>query len=109
MGSLSSWYALSSIGIYAVTPGMPVYNIGSPMFEKTVIHLPGNKSFIIEARNNPATNKYIQSATLNGQSFDRTWIGHDEIMKGGSLVFEMGAVPNKKWGILSPPPSLSLK
>ena len=109
MGSLSSWYALSSIGIYAVTPGMPVYNIGSPMFEKTVIHLSGNKSFTIEARNNPAANKYIQSATLNGQSFDRTWIGHEEIMKGGSLVFEMGAVPNKKWGIHSPPPSLSSK
>jgi predicted alpha-1,2-mannosidase len=107
MGSLSSWYVLSAMGIYAVTPGLPVYNIGSPLYEKVVLHLPENKSFIILAKNNSAVNMYIQSATLNGVSFDRPWILHDEIVKGGSLVFEMGAEPNKKWGILSPPPSMT--
>ncbi len=107
MGSLSSWYALSAMGIYAVTPGEPVYNIGSPLFGKVVLHLPGNKSFVIEARSNNSENKYIQSATLNGASFNRPWITHEEIVKGGSLVFEMGAEPNKKWGNLSPPPSMS--
>jgi predicted alpha-1,2-mannosidase len=107
MGSLSSWYALSAMGIYAVTPGLPVYNIGSPLFDKVVLHLPEKKSFVILAKNNSAVNKYIQSATLNGESFDRPWILHDEIVKGGSLVFEMGAEPNKKWGILSPPPSMT--
>jgi putative alpha-1,2-mannosidase len=106
MGSLSSWYALSAMGIYAVTPGSPVYNIGSPLYEKVVLHLPENKSFVILARNNSAENMYIQSATLNGISLNRPWILHDEIVKGGSLVFEMGAEPNRKWGILSPPPSM---
>ena len=109
MGSLSSWYALSSMGIYAVTPGIPVYNIGSPLFEKVVMHLAGNKTFIIQAKNNLAANKYIQSATLNGQNFDRPWISHEEIVKGGTLVFVMGAEPNKKWGIQSPPPSMTTK
>jgi predicted alpha-1,2-mannosidase len=107
MGSLSSWYALSAMGIYAVTPGSPVYNIGSPLYEKVVLHLPENKSFVILARNNSAGNMYIQSANLNGISLNRPWILHDEIVKGGSLVFEMGAEPNKKWGILSPPPSMT--
>ena len=95
------------MGIYAVTPGEPVYNIGSPLFGKVVLHLPGNKSFVIEARNNNSENKYIQSATLNGASFNKPLITHEEIVKGGSLVFEMGAEPNKKWGNLSPPPSMS--
>lgn len=107
MGSLSSWYALSSMGIYAVTPGIPVYNIGSPMFEKAVIHLPGNKTFTIIANNNPGDNKYIKSATLNGETFNRPWITHEEITKGGMLVFEMSPEPNKKWGSQSPPPSLT--
>jgi predicted alpha-1,2-mannosidase len=107
MGSLSSWYALSAMGIYAVTPGEPVYNIGSPLFEKVVLHLPGNKRFVIQARNNSSENKYIQSATLNGSNFNRPWITQEEIVKGGSLVFEMGSEPNKKWGIHSPPPSMS--
>ncbi len=99
MGSLSSWYVLSSIGIYAVTPGFPEYAIGSPMFGEATIQLENNKTFRIKAINNSKENKYIQSATLNGKAFNRTWIGHDEIIKGGELVFEMGAEPNKKWGV----------
>lgn len=107
MGSLSSWYALSAIGIYAVTPGLPVYNIGSPLFGEAVLHLPGNKAFTIRTKNNSTANKFIQSASLNGKTFDRCWISHEEIMNGGLLLFEMGPEPNKKWGIQSPPPSMS--
>ncbi|MEZ5106370.1 MAG: GH92 family glycosyl hydrolase [Draconibacterium sp.] len=98
MGSLSSWYVLSSMGIYAVTPGIPEYAIGSPMFGEAKIQLAGNKTFTIKANNNSKTNKYIQSATLNGKPFNRTWITQDEITNGGELVFQMGAEPNKKWG-----------
>ncbi|MCE1199320.1 MAG: GH92 family glycosyl hydrolase [Marinilabiliales bacterium] len=107
MGSLSSWYALSAMGIYAVTPGLPLYNIGSPLFGRVTLSLPGNRQFVIEARNNSAENKYIQSATLNGKPFDRCWISHDEITAGGTLVFEMGPKPSRQWGVKSPPPSLS--
>jgi predicted alpha-1,2-mannosidase len=103
MGSLSSWYALSSLGIYAVCPGLPIYSIGSPLFEKAVVHLGTNRTFVIQTINNSAGNKYIQSATLNGKAFNRNWISHGEILLGGSLVFEMGAEPNKNWGIQSPP------
>jgi putative alpha-1,2-mannosidase len=77
------------------------------MFEKAVIHLPGNKTFTIIANNNPGDNKYIKSATLNGETFNRPWITHEEITKGGMLVFEMSPEPNKKWGSQSPPPSLT--
>lgn len=65
------------------------------------------RQYLILAKNNSVVNRYIQTATLNGVSFDRPWILHDEIVSGGSLVFEMGAEPNKKWGILSPPPSMT--
>ncbi len=107
MGSLSSWYALSSMGIYAVTPGIPVYNIGSPLFERVVLHVSKDKTFVIEAENNSSFNKYIQSALLNGKPLNRPWISHEEIVKGGSLIFVMGAEPNKKWGNQAPPPSMS--
>jgi len=99
MGSLSSWYVLSSMGIYAVTPGLPVYTIGSPLLGEAKIKVADGKSFVIKALNNSMENKYIQSAKLNGQQFNRTWIGHNEITKGGELVFEMGPQPNKKWGV----------
>ena len=109
MGSLSSWYVLSEMGIYAVTPGLPVYTIGSPMFGEAKIKVSENKTFVIKALKNSKENKYIQSVKLNGQPFNRTWIEHNEITKGGELVFEMGPEPNKKWGVGKEgvPPSMS--
>lgn len=109
MGSLSSWYVLSAMGIYAVTPGEAVYAIGSPLFGKATLDLGKGKSFTIEAQNNSAVNTYIQSATLNGKLLSRTWISHQEITNGGTLVFKMGPEPNKKWGSKpeDAPPSVS--
>ena len=99
MGSLSSWYILSAMGIYPVTPGDGIYAIGSPIMDEITIQLEATNNFTIKANNNSKENKYIQSATLNGNEFNQTWITHTEIMKGGILEFEMGAEPNKKWGI----------
>jgi len=98
MGSLSSWYVLSALGYYPVTPGEAVYTIGSPLFGKAVIDVGGGKSFTIEAQDNSMANKYIQSATLNGKPVSKTWLSHKEIMDGGTLTFKMGPEPNKKWG-----------
>jgi predicted alpha-1,2-mannosidase len=111
MGSLSSWYALSAMGFYPVTPGSTSYAIGSPLFGEVIISVDDNKKFTIKALNNSKENKYIQSATLNGESMNRTWISHEEITAGGTLVFEMGTEPNKKWGTgkNSVPPSMTGK
>jgi len=107
MGSLSSWYVLSSMGLYPVTPGSTTYNIGSPVFGKVTISTANDKEFIIEAENNSAENEFIQSATLNGKPLNRPWINHEDIMKGGRLILIMGPEPNKDWGKDNPPPSLS--
>jgi len=107
MGSLSSWYVLSSIGIYPVTPGSTTYNIGSPLFGKVTINTGNGKKFIIEVENNSEENKYIRSATLNGNSLNKPYISHEDIMKGGRLALKMGPEPNKEWGKDDPPPSMS--
>ncbi len=109
MGSLSSWYVLSAMGIYPVAPGSPIYTIGSPILDEAIIQLVGDNSFIIKTKNNSKENIYIQSATLNGKPFSRTWISHQEIMNGGILVFEMGRQPNKKWGVNDYPLSMTKK
>ena len=107
MGSLSSWYVLSSMGIYPVTPGNNAYAIGSPLFGKTTIKVGNGKNFIIQADKNSAANKYIQSATLNGEPLNKPWITQQDIVNGGILIFKMGPEPNKKWGVDNPPPSMS--
>ncbi|MEA2259924.1 MAG: hypothetical protein QOJ51_2749, partial [Acidobacteriaceae bacterium] len=65
-GETSSWYVFNALGFYPVTPGVPVYEIGSPIFSKAQIALPNGKLFSIVANHVSAKNKYIQSATLNG-------------------------------------------
>jgi predicted alpha-1,2-mannosidase len=109
MGSLSSWYIFSALGFYPVTPGMTSYTIGSPLFGVASIDFGDNKTFTIKAKNNSKKNKYIQSATLNGKPFSRTWISHKEITDGGVVEFEMGPAPNKKWGSKAEdaPPSMT--
>nr|WP_238943978.1 GH92 family glycosyl hydrolase [Seramator thermalis] len=98
-GGMSSFVVFSQMGFYPVTPGSPEYSIGSPFFNHAKIDLGNGKFFEIEAVNNAPGNKYIQSATLNGKPLNKPFIHHDEIMKGGKIVFEMGDKANRNWGI----------
>lgn len=108
-GATSSWYVLSAMGFYPVCPGSPVYEIGSPIFEKTAIRLGSGKVFTIVARGVSARNKYIQSAQLNGKELDKAWFRHADIAGGGTLILEMGDRPNMHWGAApeDAPPSMS--
>jgi predicted alpha-1,2-mannosidase len=97
-GGLSSFVVFSQMGFYPVTPGDPVYSIGSPVFENVLIDLGNGHTFEIEANNASPENKYIQSAILNGEPLDKPWISHEALIKGGRLVFEMGPKANMEWG-----------
>ncbi|MFB1039524.1 MAG: glycoside hydrolase family 92 protein, partial [Polaribacter sp.] len=88
-GQMSAWYIFSSLGFYPVTPGSNQYIIGSPLFDKATINLENGKSFTVEAIDNSSENKYIKSATLNGENYEFSFINHKDIINGGSLVFEM--------------------
>ena len=107
-GGLSSFVVFSSIGFYPVTPGLPMYVIGSPMFERTVIDLGGGKTFEVVCRNFSPQNKFIQSAILNGKDWNESWFPHSELAAGGKLEFVMGKNPNKSWAAGSVPPSFEM-
>jgi predicted alpha-1,2-mannosidase len=106
-GGTSAFIVLSMLGFYPVTPGIPAYNIGSPSFTQSTIQLSNNKTFTITARNNSKSNRYIQSATLNGKVWNQPWFSHEALIKGGKLELIMGPNPNKSWGVngQSAPPS----
>jgi predicted alpha-1,2-mannosidase len=97
-GQTSSWYVLSALGFYSVCPGTDQYVMGSPVFQKTTITLENGKQFVIEAKNNRKENVYIQSATLNGKTFDQNWLTYADIMNGGTLQFVMNSQPEFKRG-----------
>lgn len=96
-GQMSAWYILSALGFYQVTPGIPRYAIGSPLFPDAKIHLPNGKIFHIVVKRDAAQAPYIQSAMLNGKPLGRFWLTHEEIVSGGILVFHMSSTPNLDW------------
>jgi predicted alpha-1,2-mannosidase len=108
-GATSSWYVLSALGFYPVCPGSPVYEIGSPLFERAALHMGNGKIFTIEAHHASARNKYIQFARLNGKPLSKAWFPHEAIAQGGTLELEMGETPNLQWGSdpAFAPPSMS--
>ncbi|GAA1791608.1 GH92 family glycosyl hydrolase [Agromyces lapidis] len=96
-GTMSGYFVSSAIGLYPVMAGGDSFQITTPIFDRTTIHYPGGKDFAVEAPGVSATNRYIQSATLNGRSLDRTWLTAAEMNAGGVLHFTMGAKPSS-WG-----------
>lgn len=104
-GGLASFVVFSQLGFYPVTPGMPCYNIGSPVFSHIKIKLSNESVFEIKANNASTENKYIQSAKLNGKELNQPWFNHDDMANGGLLELEMGPKANKNWGTATPPPS----
>ena len=97
-GGMTAFIVFSAMGFYPVTPGMPAYNIGSPVFDEVIIHLSNGNDCTIKAKGVSDRAKYIQSATLNGQEWNKPWFNHEDIMSGAELVLEMGDRPNKAWG-----------
>lgn len=97
-GGMSAFVVFSSMGFYPITPGTPVYTIGSPVFEKVTIKLPEGKKFTMVAKNCSAINKYIQSARFNGKMLNIPSFTHTQLMDGGKLELIMGPKPNKSWG-----------
>jgi putative alpha-1,2-mannosidase len=95
---MTAFVVFSMMGFFPVTPGVPVYNIGSPVFTEATINLPNGKVFTINAKNSSAENKYIQSATLNGQALNKPWFSHTDLVNGATLNLIMGDRPNRNWG-----------
>ena len=105
-GQMSAWFVMAALGLFQTDGGCnaePVYELGSPLFEKIKIdlgkHFGRGKQFIIKASNTSRENKYIQSAKLNGKKLNSFKFPAKELLKGGTLELEMGNRPNKNWGI----------
>ncbi|MBQ0033089.1 MAG: GH92 family glycosyl hydrolase, partial [bacterium] len=95
-GQMSAWYLFSAMGFYPFNPCGGEYVIGAPQVPKARVKVKGEgeqwKLFTVVARGLSKENKYVKSVTLNGKPITDWKIRHADIMKGGELVFEMGAL-----------------
>jgi predicted alpha-1,2-mannosidase len=99
VGQMSAWHVLSTLGFYPLNPANGAYVFGSPSVNKATISLAGGKTLTIEAKNNSAANKYIQRVVRNGKPYSKSYITHQDLLQGGSLVLEMGSKPSPTWGV----------
>jgi len=97
-GQTSSWYVISAMGLYSVCPGTDEYVMGSPLFPKMTIHLENGKTLVIDAKGNGAENVYIKQASINGKTFTRNFLTYNELVNGGSIVYEMSNKPETSRG-----------
>ena len=111
-GQMSSWFVMSSLGLFQTDGGCrvnPIYELGSPLYPKVVIHLSkrhyGGKTFTLTAKNASKENKFIQSARLNGKPLNRWWIQQKDILRGGHLELDLGPSPNQEWAKGCPLPN----
>ena len=97
-GQMSAWAVWSLMGMFPANPANGEYVFGSPVFDEVNLKLPTGKAMLIKARNNSKANIYIQSIAWNGKPYNKSFIAHADLLKGGVLEFTMGDKPNRKFG-----------
>jgi len=98
LGSMSTWYVFSALGLYPAIPGVGGFCLHSPLFPSATIHLGNGKVVQILGENASATNPYVQSLKVNNKPYESTWITYETLSKGATLEFKLGNTPNKAWG-----------
>jgi predicted alpha-1,2-mannosidase len=97
-GQTSAWYVFSALGFYPVTPGTDQYVFGSPLFNRVTLNFENGKKLVIDAPKNSKENIYVKDIKLNGRLIKENYIRHDDLLKGGKLIFIMGNEPDMNRG-----------
>lgn len=97
-GTMSAWAVFSMMGFYPDCPGEPHYTLTTPVFDRVTITLdpryyPAEK--LVVERCGDAGAPYIGSMRLGERPLNRYRIGHDELVRGGTLRFDVRQTPKK--------------
>ena len=98
-GQTSAWYVFTALGFYPVCPASDEYVIGAPYFRKATIFLENGRKVEISAPDNSDTDRYIRKMTWRGKNYTRNYLKYDDLLKGGRMVFDMGAEPSFTRGV----------
>lgn len=92
-GQMSAWYVLSALGMYQVTPGYPVFTLGTPSVSSAEIHLENGNIFKINTRGKSA-NSFFSKPLLDKEVV--MFISYQQMMNGSALLFDLSEIPNEK-------------
>ncbi len=97
-GQTSAWYVFSAMGFYPVCPGVNEYVVGAPLFQKVTLQLENGNELVVNAPGNNAQNRYVNELKINGKVSTKNYLDHNELMKGGTLEFDVKDEPNRNRG-----------
>ncbi|HET9825437.1 MAG TPA: GH92 family glycosyl hydrolase [Chitinophagaceae bacterium] len=108
VGQMSAWYVLSALGFFQVNPAGGIYVIASPDVDEATIKVNNGKMFHLRVMKTSARDRYIESITLNGKKYSRSYLLYKDIMAGGEMTIVMGSQPSTTWGVRAAerPPSV---
>ncbi len=107
LGTMSAWYVWSAMGVYPMTPGTADLALGSPLFTTVTVTLGNGQKMTINAPQAADNAPYIQSASLNGNTWNNAYLPPSFATGGGTLDLTVGTSANTSWATSpnSAPPS----
>lgn len=93
-GQMSAWYIFSALGLYPLDPASGTYELGSPLVQRALLRFGApypSAELRIEARGNAPDCWRVRRVTLNGREIPDRRVRHADLVRGGTLVFEMAA------------------
>ncbi len=97
LGQMSAWLVFTSLGFYPVAPGSNEYVLGRPFVDRGVVHLPNGKTLTVESEGMSDAHGFVKDVLLNGKSLDRSYVTHEELMRGGELKFVFSDAKDAAW------------
>lgn len=88
LGSMSSWYVLSALGIYPACPGTGEYLLALPLFDKATIQTRSGK--VVVRKQDVDRKEALPGIYLGGKAVSRWFVTHDELLRAGALIFSSG-------------------
>ncbi len=108
LGEMSSWYVFAAMGLYPEIPGRAELVLGSPLFPAITVHRQAG-AVRITAAGADTSSPYVHRLLVDGKPSSRTFLPESFVLRGGTLVFDLSATPDKAWGTQpgDEPPSFS--
>lgn len=88
LGSTSSWFVLSAIGLFPACPGTGEYILTPPLFPKIELLLRNGKTLSISTRGDTGQYAVFPSLSFDGKAHHKLFVTHRDISNGGELIYD---------------------
>ncbi len=98
-GEMSSWYVFSALGFYPLALASGNYVIGSPLYDKAIVHH-GDSTLTINADGNTKKTRYVSDVKLDGGEQKSVFLSQKDLKGDHTLSFGMSQ-DKSDWGSTS--------